>query len=81
MMLFYFIQKCDFVNYADDDTLSKIARKMKSLMEWLTHDSEVAIDWFHNNFMEANPSKFQFMLLNFFCYWAGSPWPYTDKQY
>ncbi len=46
---FYFIQKYDFVNYSDDDTLSKIASTMESLMECLIHDSEVAIDWFHNN--------------------------------
>ncbi len=63
---FYFIQKCDFVNYADDGTLSKIATTMESLTECLIHDSQVAIDWFHNNFMEANTSKFQFMLLKSF---------------
>ncbi len=37
---FYFIQKCDFVNYADDDTLSEIASTMESLMEYLIHDNE-----------------------------------------
>ncbi len=36
---------------------------MDSLMECLIHDSEVAIDWFHNKFKKENPSKFQFMLL------------------
>ncbi len=35
-------------------------------MECWMHDSEVTIDWFHNNFMEANPSKSQFMLLKSF---------------
>ncbi len=35
----YFIQKCDFVNYVDGDTLSKIASTMESLMECLIHDS------------------------------------------
>ncbi len=63
---FYFIQKCDFVNYADDDTLSRIESKMESLMECWKNDSEVTIEWFHNNFMEANTSKFQFMLLKSF---------------
>lgn len=29
-------------------------------------DSEVAINWFHNRFVEANLSKFQFMLLESF---------------
>ncbi len=55
---FYFIQKCDFDNYADDDTLSKIGSMMEYFMECSIHDSEVAID-----FIEANPSKFQFVLL------------------
>ncbi len=35
-------------------------------MECLICDSEVTIDWFHSNFMEANPSKFYFMLLKSF---------------
>ncbi len=63
---FDFIQKCDFVNYADYDTVSKTASTMESLMECLIYDSEVAIDLFHNNFKEENPSKFQLMLLKSF---------------
>ncbi len=39
---------------------------MEFLMDCLMHDSEVAIDWFHNNFMKAKPSKFQFILLKSF---------------
>ncbi len=70
---FYFIQKCDFVNYADDDTLSKISSTMESLMKCLMHYSEVAINWFHNNFMEVNPSKLQFMLLKYFTSKADLP--------
>ncbi len=63
----HLIQKCDFVNYADDDdTLSKIASTLEYLMECLIHDSEVTINCFHNLFMEANPSKYQFMLLKTF---------------
>ncbi len=54
---FHFIQKFDFVNYAVD-ALSKITSTMEYLMECLIHDSEVAIDWFYNNFMEANFSNF-----------------------
>ncbi len=52
---------CQFVNYAD--TLSNIASTIESLMECLTLDSEVAINWFDNNFVKANPSKLHFMLL------------------
>ncbi len=35
-------------------------------MEALKHNSRIAIEWFHQNFMEANPSKFQFMLMKSF---------------
>ncbi len=64
--IFYFIEKCDFINYADDDTLSKVSSSIDALMEALKHDSKIAIEWFHHNFMEANPSKFQFMLMKSF---------------
>ncbi len=57
--IFYFIEKCDLINYADDDTLSKVSSSIDALMEALKHDSKIAIEWFHQNMMEANPSKFQ----------------------
>ncbi len=34
-----FIQKCDFVNYADDDSLSNIASTIESFMKSLIHSS------------------------------------------
>ncbi len=35
-------------------------------MEALKRDSKIAIDWFHQTFMEANSSKCQFMLMKSF---------------
>ncbi len=35
-------------------------------MEALKHDNKIAIECFHQNFMEANPSKSQFMLMQSF---------------
>ena len=32
-------------------------------MDTLKCESEIAIQWFANNFMEANPDKFQCMIL------------------
>jgi hypothetical protein len=51
-------------NYADDNTLSCIANTIAEVKEILTQESKVAIDWFKMNMMEANPNKFQVMLLS-----------------
>ncbi len=53
--IFYFIEKCDFINYANDNTLSKVSSSIDALMEALKHDNKIAIEWFHQNFMESNP--------------------------
>ncbi len=39
---------------------------MEYLIYCLIHDSEVVINWFHNTFIVANPSKFQFIVLKSF---------------
>ncbi len=64
--IFYIIEKCDFINYADGDTLSKVSCSIDALMEVLTLDSKIAIEWFHHNVMEAYASKFQFILMKSF---------------
>jgi hypothetical protein len=61
--LFYFIETCTLMNYADDNTLSKFASTIKSVLDALTQDAKNSIEWFKINFMQANPEKFQFMLL------------------
>ncbi len=43
------LKKCDFINYADDDTLSKVSSSIDALMEVLKHHSKIAIEWFHQN--------------------------------
>ncbi len=37
------VKKGDFINYADDDRLSKISSSIDALMEALKHDSKIAI--------------------------------------
>ncbi len=64
--IFYFIEACDLTNYADDNTLDIIASTVESVLSALRKDTDNAIKWFINNYMQANPSKFQFMFLKSF---------------
>ncbi len=43
-----------------------VQRFQVQLLKALKHDSKIAIEWFHQNCMEANPSKFQFMVIKSF---------------
>ncbi len=61
--IFYFIEKTLLVNYADDNFLSESSSSITVLMDCLKLDGENALHWFRINFMEANPSKLQFMLM------------------
>ncbi len=64
--IFHFIETCDLTNYADDNTLHHIASTIEAVLSALRTDTKTAIDWFINNFMQANRSKFQFMFLKHF---------------
>ena len=45
-------------------TLSYVGKSTHEITDVLTEESEIAIDWFYFNMMEANPDKFQAMLLS-----------------
>ncbi len=64
--IFYFIETCDLTVYADDNTLHHIASTIEAVISALRTDTKTAIDWFINNYMQANPSQFQFMSLKHF---------------
>ncbi len=64
--IFYFIETCLLVNYADDNTLSKVESTIELLMSALKRDTEISIHWFKINLMQANADKFQLMLLKSF---------------
>ena len=61
--IFYFMELCDLLNYADDNNLSKIEVSVNDLLFALQTDAENSVHWFKINLMQANPDKFQFMLL------------------
>ena len=60
--LFYFIERCGLYNYADDNSLKRAAHTLDEVIQDLKFDSRIAIQWLSDNGMQANPSKFQFML-------------------
>ncbi len=57
--LFFFVNLCILYIYADDNTLSKIAKDVKMLKYKLSIASETAFKWFKDNVMKANAPKFQ----------------------
>ena len=57
--MFYFVDKCELYNYADDNTLSYASSDPDDLKSTLQAESKVLIDWFNFNCMKANPDKFQ----------------------
>lgn len=62
--LFYFIEKCALYNYADDTSLSNCSFDTQDVVTNLQHDGNIAINWFTDNGMQANPDKFQFMVFS-----------------
>ncbi len=58
--IFYFMEICDLLNYADDNTLSVIRNTLNLLISALKTDAENAMLWFTQNFMQANPTKFNY---------------------
>ena len=56
---FYFIVQCILYNYADDNTLSFIHKDFTIRKSVLEQESNNLVIWFFNNFMNANPDKFQ----------------------
>ncbi len=59
--LIFALKHSDPVNYADDNTLCAISDFLQDTIQKLVADGNIVIDWFTNNGIMANPSKFQFM--------------------
>ena len=56
--------KCDVFNYADDNTLAFCHKDPNVVKSVLEEASQISVNWFQDNFMKANPSKFQCMTLS-----------------
>jgi hypothetical protein len=60
--LYYFIERCTLLNYADDDTLVFAHKNINDVYSALSSDANISVKWFENNGMKANPGKFQFVI-------------------
>jgi hypothetical protein len=56
--LFYFTSSI-LLNYADDNTIVYCNSDLECLVQKLSYESNVAVKWFSENGMQANPGKFQ----------------------
>ena len=61
--IFYFVRECDLYGYADDNTLVKAAKDAASLKRALERDTANTLSWFNENYISANPEKFQAIVL------------------
>ncbi len=60
--LMFALKHTDPVNYADDNTLCAVANSLQEAIQKLVADGNISIDWLTHNDMQANPSKFHFMV-------------------
>ena len=65
--MFLFIERCSLYNYADDNSLRTAHASIENVISSLKHDCEISVQWYKDNGMKANPSKFQFMVLGHDC--------------
>ena len=61
--LFFSLQNCNLMNYADDNTIDASDASMQSVLKVLQADTTNAVKWFSENFMQANTEKFQFLFM------------------
>ena len=61
--LFLFITNTGICNFADDNTLFKCSPNLSILFKALEKDTQIILNSFKNNYLKANPEKFQFMVL------------------
>ena len=59
-----FIKEFTLYNYADDNSLSCTSPMIDHVISNLQLDGNRAIKWFTDNGMQANPDKFQFMIIS-----------------
>ena len=61
--IFTFIEKTEICNFADDNIIYDCGEDSPNISENLKHDLKILLKWFRINSLQANPGKFQFMIL------------------
>ena len=62
--LFFIVLSTSIYNFADDNSLSAIAKTIAEFKNILLSELEVVIYWLKNNKMIVNPEKFQAIILD-----------------
>ena len=62
--IFYFVDKSDLANYADDTTPHTVVITIDSLLQCLHKDISVLINWFKDNYLQMNPDKCKLIISN-----------------
>jgi len=60
----YFMKTCQFYNYADDNTISYASKNTTDIVFHLKAEINLLLGWFESNGFQANPNKFQYMLVS-----------------
>ena len=55
---------CDVYNYADDNSIGFSGKNTEEVISKLRNVANVMVTWFNDNFLQANPEKFQFIMFN-----------------
>jgi len=55
---------CNIYNYADDNTICVHGNKIENVLLDIELVSNVLMNWFKENVLQANPEKFQFILFS-----------------
>ena len=58
-----FIEKTEICNFADGNTIYDCAEDLPNILENLKHDLKILLKWLRINSLQANPGKFQCMVL------------------
>ena len=61
--IFHFIQDGNLYNYGDDNWVTLHHKELTTLQGILQNEAKLVVEWFEINAMQANPDKFQGMLL------------------
>ena len=61
--IFMVIEKTDIYNFPHDNTIYDCGEDLSNILEYLKHDLKILLKWFRINSLQANPGKFQFMIL------------------
>ncbi len=60
----YCVPGIDVFHYADDNTIGVMAESVESVLSNLSAACNSMLSWYADNFMQANPDKFQLIIFN-----------------